>query len=116
QRGRGAGDPPRGADVDRLRRVLLEVGAGDADLAELPFAADRDVVLTDLVGLRVVGIEVVLAVEDRARRDLALERDPDLQRGADRLFVGDGQDARVGEADRAGVDVRLVAEGERAAA
>ena len=37
-----------------------------------PSPADRDVVLADLVGLRVVGIEVVLAVEDRARRHLAV--------------------------------------------
>ena len=82
----------------------------------LPSPADRDVVLADLVGLRAVGIEVVLAVEDRARRDLALERRGDLQRVEDRLLVGHRQDAGVGEADRAGVDVRLVAEGELAAA
>ena len=35
QRGGGAVDPARVADVDRLRRVLLEVGAVDADVAEL---------------------------------------------------------------------------------
>ena len=116
QRGVGAVDPARLADVDRLRRVLLEVGAVDADVAEPAVAGKRDVVLADLVGLRVVGIEVVLAVEDRARRDLALQRRGDLQRVEDRLLVGHRQHARVGEADRAGVDVRLVAEGELAAA
>ena len=39
QRGAGAVDPPRLADVDHLRRVLLEVGAVDADVAEPPVAA-----------------------------------------------------------------------------
>ena len=116
QRGAGAVDPARLADVDHLRRVLLEVGAVDADVAEPAVAGKRDVVLADLVGLRVVGIEVVLAVEDRARGDLALQRRGDLQRVADRLLVGHRQHARVGEADRAGVDVGLVAEGELAAA
>ena len=49
QRGAGAVDPARLADVDHLRRVLLEVGAVDADVAELPVAGRRDVVLADLV-------------------------------------------------------------------
>ena len=43
------------------------------------------VVLGDLVALRQVGIEVVLAVEDRARRELAAERQPDHQPEVDRL-------------------------------
>ena len=107
---------PAPAEVDHLRGVLLEVGAVDPDVAEPAGAGKRNVVLADLVRLRVVGIEVVLAVEDRARRHLALERGGDLQRVADRLLVGDREDPGVGEADRAGVDVRLVAEGERAAA
>src|SRR5215207_7142888 len=42
-------------------------------------AAERDVVLADLVRLRAVGIEVVLAVEDRPRGDLATQREPDHQ-------------------------------------
>src|SRR5665811_2593699 len=66
--------------------------------------------------LRVVGIEVVLAGEDRARRHLALERRGDLQPVADRLLVDRGQDAGMGEADRTGMDAGLVAEGELAAA
>ena len=40
QRGAGAVDPARLADVDQLRRVLLEVGAVDADVAE-PAGAGR---------------------------------------------------------------------------
>src|SRR5919112_786756 len=116
QRGVGAVDAAGGTDVDRLRRVLLEVGAVDADVAEPAGAADRDVVLADLVGLRAVGIEVVLTVEDRPRRDLAFERESDLQRIADRLLVWYRQHPRVREADWASVDVRLVAEGQLAAA
>ena len=75
----GAVDAPALADVDQLRRVLLEVHAVDAHAGELAAAAERLVVLGDLVALRQVGIEVVLAVEDRARRQLAAERQPDLR-------------------------------------
>ncbi len=63
QRGSGAVDPARLADVGQLRRVLLQVGAVDADVAELAVHRDRLVVLADLVALRQVGIEVVLAGE-----------------------------------------------------
>ena len=109
-------DPARGRIVDQLRGVLLEVHAVDPDVAEPPSGRQREVELADLVGLRVVGIEVVLAVKDRARGDLAAERQRDLDREADRLLVGRGQGAGVGETDRAGVDVRVVAERELAAA
>ena len=61
-------DPPARADVDQLRRVLLQVHAVDAHLAQPAAPAQRLVVLGDLVALGQVGIEVVLAVEDRARR------------------------------------------------
>ena len=64
-------DPPAGADVDQLGRVLLEVHAVDAHVAQPAAAAQRLVVLGDLVALRQVRIEVVLAVEDRPRRELA---------------------------------------------
>ena len=75
ERGAGAVDPARLADVAELRGVLLEVDAVDPDVAEPAVRAVRNVVLADLVALRQVGIEVVLAVEDRPRRDLAAERD-----------------------------------------
>ena len=81
-------DASRLRDVDELRRVLLEVDAMDAHLAEAAPGRQRDVVLADLVGLRAVGIEVVLAVKDRARRDLAAERERDLERELDRAPVG----------------------------
>ncbi len=79
-------DPPARADVDQLRRVLLEVHAVDAHVAEAAAAAQRLVVLGDLVALGQVGIEVVLAVEDRARRELAAERQADHQPEVDRAL------------------------------
>ena len=114
--GLGAVDAPRRAGVDQLRGVLLQVHAVDAHVAEPARPAERDVVLADLVALRQVRIEVVLAVEDRARRDLALERHRDHQPVVDRLGVGHRQRAGVAEADRADERVRLLAERERAAA
>ena len=63
--------------VDRLARVLLEMQALDADrlrLAvdvdlDLALADDRLLVLADLVALRQIRIEVVLAVEDALQVD-----------------------------------------------
>jgi hypothetical protein len=70
--------------VDQLPGVFLEVGAGDADLlAALDFdpalARERQVVLRDLVVLGQVGVEVVLPVELRVRRDRAVERERGAQ-------------------------------------
>ena len=62
----------------------------------LPARAERDVVLGDLVALGQVGIEVVLAVEDRARRDLAAERHAHHQPVVDGLGVDHRQRARAG--------------------
>ena len=57
--------------VDRLAGVLLQMQALDADRdgfaisvdLDLAFADDRLLVLADLIALRQIGIEVVLAVE-----------------------------------------------------
>ena len=95
-RGVRAVDPAARADVDELRRVLLEVHAVDAHVAEPPAAAQRLVVLADLVALGQVGIEVVLAVEDRARRELGAERQADHQPEVDRLGVRHRQRRRAG--------------------
>ena len=112
----GAVDAPARADVDELGRVLLEVHAVDAHVAQPPAAAQGLVVLADLVALRQVGIEVVLAVEDRPRRELAAQRQPDHQAVVDRLGVGHRQRAGQAEADRAGARVRRLAERQLAAA
>src|SRR4029079_9579787 len=66
------------AFVQRLGGVFLEVDAGDAPLFEAAARRQRQLVLRDLVALRQVGIEVVLAREDRRLVDRAAER----QRGA----------------------------------
>ena len=97
------------ADVDVLRRVLLEVRADDPDLdvalggrqRELAVDAERLVVLGDLVALRQVGIEVVLAVEDRVLDDAAAERVAEEDRHLDRAPVWHGQRAGVRETDGA---------------
>ena len=100
----------RTAGVDRLSRVLLEVGAHDPDLApvrqlEPAGAAERSLILADLIALRQVGVEVILAREDGALGDLAVEGEPEQDRHLDRAPVRDGQRAGMGEADRAGVRV-----------
>ena len=86
------------ANVNRLRRVFFEMGTHDADLGvafggrddEEAGDAERLVVLRDLVALGIVGIEVVLAVEDRALGDPAVERVPKLDRPFHRSLVRHG--------------------------
>src|SRR5207244_10315736 len=112
------------APVDGLRSVLLEMRALDPDLLvavggrqrKASATAERLLVLADLVALRQVGVEVVLAREDRVLGDLAVEREPELDRVLDRLGVRHGQRARKREADgtRARVLVRAVLECEAA--
>ena len=69
--------------VQRLAGVLLEMQPLDADRTSSPsgsvdhdlaLADDRRLVLADLVALRQVGIEIVLAVEHGSQVDLRLER------------------------------------------
>ena len=72
------------AVVQRFAGVLLHVDPRDADhrcpgaCPQFEPAAGRDrlLVLRNLVPLRQVGIEVVLAREDRSRLDRATEREP----------------------------------------
>src|SRR5581483_10248032 len=105
-------------DVHVLRGVLFEMRADDADLdlavrgwnLQAATDAQRLVVLGDLVGLRVVGIEVVLAVEDRTLGDLAVEREAELDRLFDCAAVRDRQRPRKREADRARLRVRRATE------
>ena len=67
--------------------------------------AERRLVLADLVALRQVGVEVVLAREDRVLGDLAAEREAELDRELDRARVRHRQRARMREADGARVRV-----------
>ena len=83
---------------------------------QVPADAQRQVVLRDLVGLGQIGIEVVLAVEDGALRDPAVERQSDARGVLHRLLVGHRQHARVPQADRADLRVGRLAEGDLTAA
>src|SRR6266542_1372423 len=107
---RGPDLPPRrAADVHGLRRVLFEVRTHEPDFAIAVRArdeqraadAERLVVLGDLVALRIVGIEVVLAREDRLVRDRAAEREAELDRPLDGLTVRDRQRTWMRETHRA---------------
>src|SRR6266487_2504434 len=68
------------------------------------------------ISLGVVRIEVILAVEDRALRDPAVERVPELDRPLDRSLVRYGQGAGKRQANGAGARVRLTSEARLAAA
>ena len=83
------------AFVQRLAGILFHVDAGQLDEAaanrggHLQTAAQRErrLELRDLVALRQVGIEVVLAGEDRALLHLAAKRQGRGDREVDRLAV-----------------------------
>src|SRR5271166_3201849 len=63
----------------------------DQDLA---LADDRVLVLRDLIALWKIGIEVVLAVEDRAMIDLGLEAEPGANGLRHTFAVDDGEHPR----------------------
>src|SRR5205085_11935207 len=76
----------------------------------------RTFVLRNLIALRQVRIEVVLAREDRKRLNVAAERERRLDRVIDRGAVEDRQRARHAEAHGAHVRVRRRTERGAAAA
>jgi hypothetical protein len=110
--------------VDVLARVLLHVDAGQPDAPglavdddlDLAARADRLLVHADLVALRQVRVEVVLAGEARTRRDAASGGQPGADRELDDAAVQHRQHARHAEAHRADVDVGRCTERGRAAA
>ncbi len=100
--------------MHQLARVLLDVDALDADALVLrdagllvgvdgqrTFAHQRMIKLGNLVALRQVGIEVVLAVEPAPRVDLGLDRHARAHRLADAFLVGHRQPARHCRVDQA---------------
>ena len=93
---------PLDADGDRL--AALEI---DGDLA---LADDRLLVLADLVALRQVGIEIVLAVEHRLQIDLGLQPQPGAHGLAHALLVDHRQHAGHGGVDQRDVAVGRAAE------
>jgi hypothetical protein len=113
-----------GDAVDRFAGVLLEMGARQVDAMrhfadeEIKRAAlhHRRFVLADLVALGQVGIEVVLAREDRHRRDRRADGEAEANRALDGTAVGHGQGAGQRQVDGRGLRVRRRAEGGRGAA
>ena len=130
--------PPIGigkALVERLAGILFHVDAREADVlggrgaaearrfgspvgANLEAAAERErlLVLGNLIALRQIGIEVVLAREHGALVHLRPERERGPHRVVDRGAIEHRQRARVPETHRADVRVRRRAEGGRTAA
>jgi len=109
--------------VHQLARVLLDVDALDADhlvgrdarlLVRLDgqrtLAHDRVVELADLVALRKIGVEVVLAVEARPLVDLRLDRHAGAHGLTDAFAVRNRQHARHRRVDQRDLAVRLRAE------
>ncbi len=106
--------------VHRLAGILLEMQAFDADLDilelaltvgterddDLALSDDRILELRDLVALRQVGIEIVLAVEDRTLVDLRLQAETGAHRLADAFLVDNRQ-----HAGHRGIDERDIAVG-----
>ena len=114
----------REAFVQQLAGVLLHMDAGDADAPglsprfDVEVAADRQrpVVHRDLVPLRQVGIEIILAREDRQRLDIAAESQGGAQGELPRPPVENRQRAGHAQAHRADVGVGGVPEAGGAAA
>ena len=107
-----------GGVVVDLRGILLEMDVVDADellrsvrADDLHASADakRISVFGDLVVLRHVGVEVVLAVECGVTVDLASEHETAHDGKLHGFLVHDRERARIPEAHRAYVSVRLTA-------
>ena len=77
---------------------------------DLALADDRVLVLADLIALRQIGIEIVLAVEHRAMIDLRLEAEAGADRLRDAFLVDHRQHARHGRVDQRDLAVGLAAE------
>ncbi|SLC92802.1 Uncharacterised protein [Mycobacteroides abscessus subsp. massiliense] len=124
QRLGGAGDPARLAtDVGQLAGVLFHVrtldmhpprGAVFQRNIEVAVERDRLVVLGDLIVLRLIRVEIVLAGEPAPGSDLAVQRQTDPDGRFDGLFVDDRQRARQTQADGANLGIGFRTEGGRA--
>ena len=110
--------------MHQLAGVLLNVDAFDPeglgaafgvllvqDHLDRALAHDRVIELADLIALRQIGIEVVLAIKPRPLVDLRLDRKARAHRLADALPVRHRQHARHGRIDQADLAVRLCAKG-----
>jgi hypothetical protein len=104
--------------MERLPGVLFHVDArqlhvlphpGDIDV-QAPASRQRQLVLRDLIALRQIGIEVVLAREDRSRLHVATEREGSADGEVDRRAIQDRQRSRKAQAHRTDVRIRWSAE------
>src|SRR5881392_1834776 len=98
--------------VQALARILFQMRAGEAnlDLAsrggedhDLSALYDGNLVLTDLIALRQVGIEVVLAREHAPLVDRSADGQAKADGALDRALVQHRQHARQGDVDRRGL-------------
>ena len=110
--------------VHTLARILLEMQPLDADLLgdaaveidlDHALAHDRVLVLRDLVALRQVLIEVILAVEDGAQIDLGVETETGPDRLLHTALVDHGQHAGHGGVDQRHLGVGIGTERRRRA-
>lgn len=95
-------------ELDLFEFHFLRVGRternGD-DEFELAVSSDRVALLSDLIALRHVRVEVVLAIERAELADLTAEREAGLDRQSNGLLVQNGQ--RTGERTVEVRDVRI---------
>jgi len=110
--------------MDRLARVLFDMDpfdphpAGDARAhldQHLALADQRVIELRNLIPLRQIGIEIVLAVKGRAQIDLRLQPQTGAHRLFDAEFVDHRQHARHRRIDKGDVGIGFGAEGGRGA-
>src|SRR5262249_7051056 len=99
--------------VNVLPRILLEVDARQANVADLSALAERLVVLGDLIALGEGRVKVVLAREARARAEGGADGEAEAHREIDGTLVQDRQRAGKAEDRRVGLAVRLAAESRR---
>ena len=106
--------------VQRLAGVLFQVGVVDADpLAHVVIQHDLDFPLADdglghlagLIALGQVGVEVVLALEQRGVGNVRVDGEPELDRHRHRAFVEHRQHPGQPQVDGAGLGVGLGTEG-----
>ena len=110
--------------MEALAGVLFHVKAGDADALgavgrghiDIAVLGERLVELGDLVALGQIGVEVVLAGEDGALADLAVECERGQRGELDGALVEDGQGSGQAEASGTDVGIRRGAEAVGAAA
>jgi len=110
--------------VQRLACILLQMQPLDADAhriavgqrdLNLTLAHDRRFVLADLIALRQVRIEIILAIENRLAVDPGLEAKSRADGLADAFLVDDRQHAGHGGIDERNMAVRCAAKFGRSA-